>query len=123
MERFFSPCITRLLNQNDGSDSTDYPRRHSFFSYSPDSNLAPHIIKAVEGVASGPSQTIRQIIHRLLASLRGLEDAYLEEQLPEVEMDDDGGSDDGYAVLDTFDGLENVSPPDGSKMRLQQIQR
>lgn len=89
------------------SDTSDYPKFHSFFSYSPD-DLPSQIQQVIEDIATAPSKTISETIANLCSNLAKAlnSDAYFPSQPQEsqdVEMDDDEGSGDDYEAFDEFD--------------------
>lgn len=100
------------------SDTSDYPNGHSFFSYSPDTNLPPYVSQAVESVASENSRSIRQTIYKLLGSLGGVDDGGASQ---EAEMEDDEGSDVDYDAYDAYDGV-GITGSDGPKVHMQKLQ-
>lgn len=97
-----SISLSQRSSTNNDTDTSDYPKSHSFFSYSPDSDLPPHVADAVESLASGSSRTIQQAVEQLLASMGGsqVETQIIESQ--EVEMEDEGSGDD-YDPYDVDD--------------------
>jgi ubiquitin-conjugating enzyme E2 Q len=100
------------------SDTSDYPKNHSFFSYSPDASLPSHVSGAVESVASEGSRTIRQTVHKLLGSLGGAKNIGSQE----VEMEDDEGSDLDYDAFDAYDGV-GTAGFEGPKIHMQRLQK
>lgn len=101
-----SISLSQRSTTNNGTDTSDYPKSHSFFSYSPDSDLPPHVAEAVESLASGSSRTIQQAVEQLLASLGGAQTQITESQ--EVEMEDEGSGDD-YDPYDVDDFVAESS--------------
>jgi ubiquitin-conjugating enzyme E2 Q len=101
------------------SDTSDYPKNHSFFSYSPDASLSSHVSGAVESVASEGSRTIRQTVHKLLGSLAGVKNGGASQ---EVEMEDDEGSDFDYDAFDPYDTV-GVTSFEGPRIHMQRLQK
>lgn len=90
------------------SDTADYPKSHSFFSYSPDSDLPSKVDGVVQDIASAPSLTIGGIVMRIctqLAKVLGILVVHHESQ----EADADEESDDDYEPFDDFDGIGHGS--------------
>ena len=98
------------------SDTSDYPKSHTFFTYSPDSDVAHWTLSALENLASGPSQTIREFLLKVLALLGSLEESNTTaETQSQGEDAEDEGSDDAYEAFDELDhqlaiGSTNETP-------------
>ncbi|RDB28698.1 hypothetical protein Hypma_015532 [Hypsizygus marmoreus] len=103
------------------SDTSDYPKSHSFFSYSNDADLPPHVLNIVESISSWPSQTIWQTVQKVLTSLARPNDIVLspQSQDEDIDMEDDESSD--YEAFDEFD-TANEGTTSVSKLNLQKIQ-
>lgn len=50
-------------------DTSEYPKEHTFFSFSQDPNVPDAILQVIEEVASDGSRTIEQTISRFLANI------------------------------------------------------
>ena len=85
-------------------DTSDYPKSHTFFTYSPDSNVPHRTLSALENLVSGPSQTIREFLLKVLALLASREDSSTTAETYSQEEDaEDEGSDDAYEAFDELD--------------------
>lgn len=108
------------------SDTSDYPKNHVFFCSSPDSDLAPHILHAVESVAtSDASRTIRKTILDIMGALikankhaNGIKGSW---QSQEIDMDDEDSAAD-YEAFDQYDELENPADINLTKLDFHKLQ-
>ncbi|KAJ7579700.1 hypothetical protein C8J56DRAFT_963387, partial [Mycena floridula] len=103
------------------SDTSDYPKNHSFFSYSPDAKLDAKIQDVVDEIPSAPSATIGgallAICSALTRAMGGAVAHQQESQSQEIEMDDE--SDEDY---EPYDAYETVASSSHSKAKLSKMQ-
>ncbi|KAF9060333.1 hypothetical protein BDP27DRAFT_1339817 [Rhodocollybia butyracea] len=98
------------------SDTADYPKTHSFFSYSQDVNIAANIQAVVEGIASLSSRPIAEIMDKVLAKLARAMNTGSADSEPEDDEDDE---DEDYTAM-SDDDIYMTAPSNAMNMtRLQ----
>lgn len=95
------------------SDTSEYPKSHTFFSYALDSNVPSKIQEIIEDIASQPPRTICDAVMKLCGKLAvavGICTTEPPTQHQDVEMeDDDEGSDDDYEAFDAYEDFGSGS--------------
>jgi ubiquitin-conjugating enzyme E2 Q len=108
------------------SDTSDYPKNHTFFSFSLDPDLPPHLLQVVERISAAAPRSIRETTEKLLSSLAKAEDAntHLGYISQEIQMDDDYyESGDDYDPYDEFEDLVPVSSRNKEALQFPRLQR
>jgi hypothetical protein len=98
-------------------DTSEYPRHHTYFSFSPDPDLSSNVRQVIENVFSGRSLPIQDAIRRLLSALSRVLNANGQfdqgtRVSQDIEVEAEADEDEDYDMYDADDGLGGITIPD-----------
>lgn len=101
------------------TDTSEYPKSHSFFSYCPDGEPPEKIREALDDMASAPSRPIRETLEHLLSAFVGQAVAQ-DVDMDDSDQDSDGSADEQFAMGDFDDYASSSSATSVNRSKLQQ---
>jgi ubiquitin-conjugating enzyme E2 Q len=103
-------------------DTSEYPKSHSVFCYSPDGNLSAKLQRIVDEIAEEPPRSLGRTVRELVVSVAQAINTKLlatgvqkQEETDIEDMDSDEGDD--YNAFDEDDDIEIVPPESNSVLK------
>jgi len=109
-------------------DTSEYPKSHSLFCYSPDGDLSARLQRIVDEISEEPPKPLGRTVRDLVISIAQVVWTQLSKPKPQASGDttdeDMGASSDGADDYDVFDEDDDIGvapvEPDSIKAKLQE---